>query len=267
MSKSKRTQERYQKQNKDQTSLTARFGFMSTKSAAAVKDSFSQAPEPIISLPHSPHPHLESWLLCCPLKLKYCHQVDLVHDQHLFCPIHLQMRVIERRIRKIHQVLLMYKRIQLAEKLKRRDLMSRKIMSPILRKPFKGQNMWLRIGQSFEGKSRLTWRSTARVWHYQNWTNTLSYPISPLSDWKGCLEPRPVSRLHASGMKALGIGLCCKMVNWLFTLGFLVQTNTDGSFLVVFEVMYVVGWYIYISNYNSLARMLSNNVKNITRVM
>ena len=26
----------------------------------------------------------------------------------------------------------------------------------------------------------------------------------------------------------------CKMVNWLFALGFLVQTNTDGSFLVVF---------------------------------
>ena len=25
----------------------------------------------------------------------------------------------------------------------------------------------------------------------------------------------------------------CKMVNWLFTLGFLVQTNTNGSFLVV----------------------------------
>lgn len=44
MSKSKRTQERYRKQNKDQTSLTARFGFTSTKSAAAVKDSFSQAP-------------------------------------------------------------------------------------------------------------------------------------------------------------------------------------------------------------------------------
>ena len=32
----------------------------------------------------------------------------------------------------------------------------------------------------------------------------------------------------------------CKMVNWLFTLGFPVQTNTDGSFLVVFEVVYVV---------------------------
>ena len=38
----------------------------------------------------------------------------------------------------------------------------------------------------------------------------------------------------------------CKMVNWLFTLGFLVQTNTDGSFLVVFfEVVYVVRWYKY----------------------
>jgi hypothetical protein len=43
MSKSKRTQERYQKQNKDQTSLTGHFGFMSTKSAATVKDPFSQA--------------------------------------------------------------------------------------------------------------------------------------------------------------------------------------------------------------------------------
>ena len=32
----------------------------------------------------------------------------------------------------------------------------------------------------------------------------------------------------------------CTMVNWLFTLGFPVQTNTDGSFLVVFEVVYVV---------------------------
>ena len=37
----------------------------------------------------------------------------------------------------------------------------------------------------------------------------------------------------------------CKMVNWLFTLGFPVQTNTDGSFLVVFEVVYVVRWYKY----------------------
>ena len=35
------------------------------------------------------------------------------------------------------------------------------------------------------------------------------------------------------------------MVNWLFTLGFPVQTNTDGSFLVVFEVVYVVRWYKY----------------------
>ena len=32
----------------------------------------------------------------------------------------------------------------------------------------------------------------------------------------------------------------CKTVNWLFTLGFPVQTNTDRSFLVVFEVVYVV---------------------------
>ena len=56
----------------------------------------------------------------------------------------------------------------------------------------------------------------------------------------------------------------CKMVNWLFTLGYPVQTNTDRSFLVVFEVVYVVWWYKY--KYNSLARMLSNNVKNITRV-
>jgi hypothetical protein len=39
MSKSKRTQERYRKQNKDQTSLTGHFGFTSTKSAA-----FSKAP-------------------------------------------------------------------------------------------------------------------------------------------------------------------------------------------------------------------------------
>ena len=38
---------------------------------------------------------------------------------------------------------------------------------------------------------------------------------------------------------------CCKMVNWLFTLGFPVQTNTDRSFLVVFEVVYVVRWYKY----------------------
>ena len=37
----------------------------------------------------------------------------------------------------------------------------------------------------------------------------------------------------------------CKMVNWLFTLEFPVQTNTDGSFLVVFEVVYVVRWYKY----------------------
>ena len=28
-------------------------------------------------------------------------------------------------------------------------------------------------------------------------------------------------------------GARCKMVNWLFTLGFPVQTNTEGSFLVV----------------------------------
>ena len=37
----------------------------------------------------------------------------------------------------------------------------------------------------------------------------------------------------------------CKIINWLFTLGFPVQTNTDGSFLVVFEVVYVVRWYKY----------------------
>ena len=37
----------------------------------------------------------------------------------------------------------------------------------------------------------------------------------------------------------------CKMVNWLFTLGFPVQTNTDRSFLVVFEVVYMVRWYKY----------------------
>jgi hypothetical protein len=43
MSKSKRTQEHYQKQNKDQTSLTGGSGFTSTKSGATVKDSFSQA--------------------------------------------------------------------------------------------------------------------------------------------------------------------------------------------------------------------------------
>ena len=36
-----------------------------------------------------------------------------------------------------------------------------------------------------------------------------------------------------------------KMVNWLFTLGFPVQTNTNRSFLVVFEVVYVVRWYKY----------------------
>ena len=58
----------------------------------------------------------------------------------------------------------------------------------------------------------------------------------------------------------------CKMVNWLFTLGFPVQTNTDGSFLVVLRLcMWSDG--INIGNYNSLARMLSNNVKNITRIM
>ena len=38
MSKSKRTQERYQKQNKDQASLTSCFGFTSTKSAATVNE-------------------------------------------------------------------------------------------------------------------------------------------------------------------------------------------------------------------------------------
>ena len=41
MSKSKRTQERYRKQNKDQTSLTTHFGFTITKSASAVKVSES----------------------------------------------------------------------------------------------------------------------------------------------------------------------------------------------------------------------------------
>ena len=35
MSKSKRSQEHYQKQNKDQTSLTSHFGFTSTKSVKA----------------------------------------------------------------------------------------------------------------------------------------------------------------------------------------------------------------------------------------
>ena len=41
----------------------------------------------------------------------------------------------------------------------------------------------------------------------------------------------------SSSDEHLGVGLTvgarCKMVNWLFTLGFPVQTNTDGSFLVV----------------------------------
>jgi hypothetical protein len=86
---------------------------------------------------------------------------------NMFWLIHLQMRVIKRRIRKIHQVLLMYERM-LEKKAKRSNLMSRRIMSPILRKPFKGQNMQLRIGQSFESKSRLTWQSTARVCGYYN---------------------------------------------------------------------------------------------------
>ena len=58
----------------------------------------------------------------------------------------------------------------------------------------------------------------------------------------------------------------CKMVNWLFTLGFPVQTNTNGSFLVVLRwCMWSDG--IDIGNYNSLARMLSNNINNITRIM
>src|ERR1700720_4308167 len=42
MSKSKRTQECYRTQNKDQTSLTGRFGFTSTKSAATVNDAVLQ---------------------------------------------------------------------------------------------------------------------------------------------------------------------------------------------------------------------------------
>ena len=42
MSKSKRTQERYRKQNKNQASLTSHFGFTSTKSAATVNDAVSQ---------------------------------------------------------------------------------------------------------------------------------------------------------------------------------------------------------------------------------
>ena len=42
MSKSKRTQERYRKQNKNQASLTSHFGFTSTKSAATVNDAISQ---------------------------------------------------------------------------------------------------------------------------------------------------------------------------------------------------------------------------------
>ena len=58
----------------------------------------------------------------------------------------------------------------------------------------------------------------------------------------------------------------CKMVNWLFTLEFLVQTNSDRYFLVVLR------WCMWSNgknggNYNSLARMLSNNVRNITRIM
>ena len=42
MGKSKRTQEHYQMQNKDQTSLTGHFGFTSTKSAATVNDTILQ---------------------------------------------------------------------------------------------------------------------------------------------------------------------------------------------------------------------------------
>ena len=39
--------------------------------------------------------------------------------------------------------------------------------------------------------------------------------------------------VHMSWMKKHWLAAHCKMVNWLFTLGFPVQTNTDGSFLVV----------------------------------
>ena len=54
------------------------------------------------------------------------------------------------------------------------------------------------------------------------------------------------------------------MVNWLLTLGFPVQTNTDGSFVVVLrQCMWSDGKNI--GNYSNLARMLSNNVRNITR--
>ena len=42
MSKSKKTQERYQLQNKDQTSLNGHFRFTSTKSAATVNDTILQ---------------------------------------------------------------------------------------------------------------------------------------------------------------------------------------------------------------------------------
>ena len=42
MSKSKRTQEHYQTQNKDQTSFTGHFGFTSTKSAVTVNDAVLQ---------------------------------------------------------------------------------------------------------------------------------------------------------------------------------------------------------------------------------
>src|ERR1700722_3972941 len=164
MGKSKRTQERYRKQNKDQASLTSHFGFTSTKSAATVNDTVSQ---PIVTAPRittttSGQPQLPETDVLPPSGS--CMQSTSIL-------IHPQMQVIWM----IHQVLLMCKRlVRMSEmRSKRRDLMSRKITSPILRKPFKDQNVPLKIGPNFENKSRLTWRRTARVCHYQKLTNTL----------------------------------------------------------------------------------------------
>ena len=181
MNKSKRTQEHYQLQNKDKTSLNGHFRFTSTKSAATVNDTILQ---PMATDNQHATPTRVCWIATTQcshshLKPMCCHQVDLACDQHLFCLIHPQIQVIWT----IHQVLLMCKRLVrlVVVRSKRRDLMSRKITSPILRKPFKGQNVPLRIGPNFENKSRLTWQSTARVCHYQKSTNTLWFPTFPLS--------------------------------------------------------------------------------------
>ena len=79
-----------------------------------------------------------------------------------------------------------------------------------------------------------------------------------------CLD---ISPPMIAGYEFLGlVSTRCKMVNWLFTLGFQVQTNTDGSFLVILrQCMWSDG--NNIGNNSNLARILSNNVRNITRIM